>query len=254
MGVLRGLLADLADLVLPSMCAGCGARPAPVVCARCVAALTAARPHRAMPDPSPPGLPPCTAFGDYDGVLRELLLGYKERGRHDAARPLAALLAESVSAAVEAAQPVLLVPVPATARAARQRYGDHVHRLARLAARALRARGRPVRVTAALRALPRPDSAGLDSATRLALAQQTFRVRPRCVPAVRRAVEAGVALVIVDDIITTGATLATVATRLGDIGVDIRNAAVIAATRRRAVVDPARRLGDSVGNGLGNKG
>jgi len=230
------LAAALADLVLPSSCAGCAAPGRPVVCPTCAATLALARPHATRPIPAPPELPRCAALAGYEGVLRELLLGYKERGRHDAGPVLAALLAEVVAAAVGPPSPVLLVPVPATARAARQRYGDHMHRLARLAARSLRQRGWPVRATAALRALPRPDSAGLDSAARLALADQTFRVPRQRALAVRQAVAAGAAVVLVDDIVTTGATLSAVATRLGDCGVPVHCAAVLAATARRRTV------------------
>jgi predicted amidophosphoribosyltransferase len=235
--VLRETVAALADLVLPSSCAGCGAQAEPAVCAACAAELFSARPHPTRPTPAPVGLPPCVALAAYDGVLRELLLAYKERGRHDATRALGALLAETVAAAVDRAVPaVLLIPVPATARAARLRYGDHMLRLARAAAGALRARGWPVAVAGALRAVPRPDSAGLDTAARVALAADTFRVRRQPAAAVRRAVGAGAVVVLVDDIVTTGATLGAAATRLGDIGIPVHLAAVLAATALRRTV------------------
>src|SRR5690606_40735344 len=61
------------------------------VCRDCVADLAALRPHPTRPQPSPVGLPPCAALGDYDGALRGLILAYKERGRHPPARPLGRL-------------------------------------------------------------------------------------------------------------------------------------------------------------------
>ncbi|MGC1213538.1 MAG: ComF family protein, partial [Micromonospora sp.] len=134
---LGGLWADLTDLVLPAACAGCGDRPPGMrhgFCPRCVEELESLRPAPARPTPAPPGLPPCVALGPYAGALREGLLAYKERGRHGLARPLGALLAEVVAAAVGTTGPVTLVPVPDTARAARARYGDHLDRLARHAA------------------------------------------------------------------------------------------------------------------------
>jgi predicted amidophosphoribosyltransferase len=154
------------------------------VCGECEAAVVSLVPHPVRPVPAPPGLPPCAALGGYEGVLRELLLAYKERGRHGLAGPLGALLAEVVAAFGEA--PVLLVPVPDTARAARRRHGDHVARLARHAAARLRAAGRPAAVANPLRALPRPDSAGLDSAARAAVAAGAFRVRPGAAAGSRR--------------------------------------------------------------------
>jgi Predicted amidophosphoribosyltransferases len=238
--VLAGTWADLADLVLPAECAGCRGTRLPLrrgLCADCAAELVALRPVGVRPTPAPPGLPDCLALGDYDGVVRETLLSYKERGRHGLARPLGRLLAEVVAAAVGTPRPVLLVPVPATARASRARYGDHVRRLARHAAARLRRAGWPAAVAQPLRALPRPDSATLDSAGRAAAAATAFRTRPARLPALRR-VAAGRTVVVVDDIVTTGATLAAVTRVLAGAGVAVHAAAVLAATVRRGRSGP----------------
>ncbi|SCL35300.1 Predicted amidophosphoribosyltransferases [Micromonospora pallida] len=227
-----GLWADLADLVLPVECAGCrtrGARLRHGFCADCVATLGGLRPASVRPDPAPVGLPPCVALGPYDGALREALLAYKERGRHGLARPLGGLLAEVVAAAVGEVRPVLLVPVPDTAAAARARYGDHLGRLARHAADRLRRAGWPVRVRRPVRALPRPDSVGLDSAGRAAAAASAFRLRAW--PPVGPVDPAGT-VVLLDDILTTGATLAAVGRTLDAAGLSPAVAAVLAATRR----------------------
>ncbi|MFF4893313.1 ComF family protein [Micromonospora chersina] len=225
---LGGLWSDLTDLVLPAGCAGCAER-APGLrqgfCPRCVGELEWLRPAPTRPDPAPPGLPPCVALGPYGGALREGLLAYKERGRHGLARPLGALLAEVVAAAVGPRRAVTLVAVPDTARAARARYGDHLDRLARHAADRLRAAGWPVRVLRPLRALPRPDSVALDSAGRAAAAEAAFRLR--------RAGGADGVVVLLDDIVTTGATLAAVSRVLRDAGMTPNAAAVLAATQKR---------------------
>ena len=124
-----GLWSDLADLVLPVECAGCrgtGLRLRYGVCAGCAALLESLRPRPVRPTPAPAGLPRCIALGAYDEVLRQTLLSYKERGRHGLARPLGRLLAEVVAqAAGGTARPVLLVPVPSTAKAVRQRKLQH---------------------------------------------------------------------------------------------------------------------------------
>lgn len=227
--------ADLADLVLPAECAGCRGARLPLrqgVCPACAAELAALRPTRVRPTPAPPGLPDCVALGAYHGVVREALLSYKERGRHGLARPLGRLLAEVVAEAVGPRGPVLLVPVPATARSARARYGDHLRRLARHAAVRLRAAGWPVAVASPLRALPRPDSATLDSAGRAAAAAAAFRTRAWRLPAARRAA-AGRTVVVIDDIVTTGATLAAITRSLVGAGIPVSAAAVLAATVRR---------------------
>ncbi|GIJ26981.1 hypothetical protein Vqi01_21430 [Micromonospora qiuiae] len=229
--MLGGLWTDLADLVLPAECAGCreqrpGLRRA--MCPECVRVLGALRPGPVRPVPAPPGLPPCYALGAYGGPLRESLLAYKDHGRHTLARPLGELLAEVVAAAVGTAGPVLLVPVPDTPAAARARYGDHLGRMTRHCARRLRTAGWPVRVRRPVRAAPRPDSVTLDSAGRAAAAGNAFRVRPGTGP-----VPSGTTVVLLDDIVTTGATLAAISRVLAAQGLPPSLAAVLAATQKR---------------------
>ncbi|WP_262286564.1 ComF family protein [Micromonospora sp. MA102] len=225
---LGGLWSDLTDLVLPAGCAGCGERVPGLrqgFCPGCARELEALTPAPTRPDPAPAGLPPCVALGPYAGPLRNGLLAYKERGRHGLARPLGALLAEVVAAAAGGRRPVTLVAVPDTAGAARARYGDHLDRLTRHAAARLGAAGWPVRVLRPLRALPRPDSVALDSAGRAAAAEAAFRLRRT----------GGVAgpVVLLDDIVTTGATLAAVSRLLREAGMTPKAAAVLAATQKR---------------------
>lgn len=234
-----GVWSALVDLVLPAGCAGCaravGRRGG--LCGDCATALAAARPQRVRPSPEPPGLPRCVALAAYAGSLREAILAYKERGRHTLAGPLGDRLADVVGAALGAATgPVLLVPVPATAAAARDRYGDHMLRLSRRAARTLARRGRPAGVACPVRARPRPDSAHLSGVDRMRAAESAFVLVPGRLPAVRAAVRTGARLVVVDDVVTTGATLAAVAARLREAALDPQVAAVLAATQRRVAV------------------
>lgn len=229
---------SLAELILPAGCAGCGADREPLAygaCAGCAAALHRLVPAAACPYPVPAGLPRCVAVGGYDGVLREVLLAYKERGRHRLARPLGVLLAGAVVEVLggRPATPVVLLPVPSTARAVRQRQGDHLARLTRHAAHRLRSAGWAVSVQQPLRALPRPDSALLDRAGRAAAAAAFLRLRPARLAALRRASAVG-PVVVLDDVITTGATLAAVAGRLAEVQVPVAGAAVLAQTRLRS--------------------
>lgn len=245
---LSGLGADLADLVLPSACAGCGAARVPLrfgACAGCAAALEALTPFQTAPMPPPPGMPSCTAVGPYEGPLRAALLAYKEKGRHRLARPLGALLAVAVAEAARRGgagrgTPVCLVPVPSTAAAARERHGDHMARLAAHAVRRLRVAGWNADVAQPLRALPRPDSALLDIAQRATAAENSLRIKDVRIPISRRRPTMRGTLIVVDDIVTTGATLAAVTRRFREAEMQVTGAAVLAATRLRSARSPIR--------------
>ncbi|HTF09835.1 MAG TPA: ComF family protein [Asanoa sp.] len=222
--------------MLPAECAGCRTPHVPLrhgACPDCAAALAALRPSPVRPQPAPPGLPPCVAVGEYAGPLRESLLAYKERGRVSLATPLGVLLAEAVAAAAGGVRrPVLLLPVPSTAAAVRERHGDHVRRLADRAAKTLRRAGWPAAVAQPLRALPKPDATHLDSAQRAIAAAAAFRARPGRMDRARRAAS-GRAVVVVDDIVTTGATLAALTAILIRAEIPVAAAAILAATRKR---------------------
>lgn len=114
---MRGLLSDLAGVVMPVECAGCGQERA-VLCDSCRAALCggasgqgavggalrgsagASVATRSRPVPEPVGLPPVYAAAGYWGPARAVLLAHKEQGVLPLARPLGAALALGVRAAL----------------------------------------------------------------------------------------------------------------------------------------------------------
>jgi predicted amidophosphoribosyltransferase len=227
-------VAGLSDLLFAGGCGGCAQPGRGSLCGACRAELASGYPGPTRPTPAPPGLPPCYALGEYAGVLREVLVGYKDRGRYPLSTPLGALLADVVAATgVERSRPLLLVPIPDAPAAARARYGDHLRRLTTVAVATLRRAGWRAAPAPALAARPKTDSTHLDPAARALAAAGAFRPRERVLAALARAADTGAAVVLVDDILTTGATLAAAARVLDRGGVAVRAAAVLAATRRR---------------------
>jgi predicted amidophosphoribosyltransferase len=229
----QSLPAALADLVLPRTCAGCGL-PGPMLCRRCAALL--AVPRVATPRRFPEGFPPTVAAGGYAGPVRPAVIAFKERGRAELARPLGAALALAVAAVMAgvpgpAPGPVQLVPVPSTAAALRTRGRDHVRELTACAVAELRAAGVAAEEVRLLRRRGRlRDSAGLSAAQRRANLTGTFVAGRR---------SAGGLLVLVDDVVTTGATLTEAAATLAAMQAVGRSpgdppvlAAVVAATPR----------------------
>lgn len=205
MGVtrLRAALAAAGDLVLPGTCAGCD-RPGPVICPRCrgeVAGLALPTLGPVTPRPVPPGWPGCTGTVRYAGVTARLARAFKDGERRDLAEPLGRLLADAVGRAVAGAVDpgtTLVVPVPSSPAAVRRR-GDQPTLL--LARRVPWVLGRGFEARAVLR-MDRgtADQAGLDRAARLANLDGVMRV-PR--PSLVR----GRRCVLVDDVLTSGATL-----------------------------------------------
>ncbi|WP_040781842.1 ComF family protein [Nocardia pneumoniae] len=210
----------LLDLVLPAVCAGCG-RSGADWCADCADAL-AGPPVRVWPR-TDPGVP-CWALGPYAGPARRAVLAAKERGRRDLAEPLGVALAGGLAALRSARRPLVLVPAPSRGVAARRRGGDPVLRSARVASRWLP----DSRVVALLRLRPGVrDSVGLTPAQR----SRNLGGRVTTVP-VRAAdlgIPANAEVVVVDDVLTTGATARESVRALALIGLPTRGVLVTCA-------------------------
>jgi len=222
------LLTDAAlGLAAARPCAGCRGPGGPwcVTCAATVAGPAVDADLR----PWPPGLPRVTARSAYAGPLREALVAFKDHGRWSLRAPLGSALAIAVSALlVDAADPscVTLVPVAGSPGSVRARDGDHVRELATVAARVLRARGVDVRLAGVLRpGRRRLDQVGLGRAAR------ADNLRGSMLATTAAAGLVGV--VLVDDLVTTGSTLAEATRALGRAGAAPIGAAVVAATRTR---------------------
>lgn len=197
-----GLFAALADLVVPSLCAGCG-RPGPVLCALCRASFG---------HPAPVGrLADVHALARYQGVAREVVLAYKERRAFELARPLGELLGAGV-AELWGDEPLWLVPAPSRVWASSARGGPHMARLARGAART-----RPGWIAAPMLRLAASarDSVGLTAADRVVNLAGRVRMDPAWRPG------DGQRVVLLDDVLTTGATVSACLRTLRATGVDV---------------------------------
>jgi predicted amidophosphoribosyltransferase len=222
---------EISGLVLPVDCGGCG-RPRTALCEECVRALYGSAARRVRPDPEPGGLPVVHAAARYEDAVRAALLGHKERGALGLAGALGRALAGAVRASAPyapGAGPLLLVPVPSARSAVRARGHDPARRIALAASAELRGAGSPARVLSVLRQRRAvADQAGLGARQRLTNLSGALAVVPGGV----RLLEGG-RVVLVDDLMTTGASLVEASRAISEarqfVGPGVLSAAVVAA-------------------------
>jgi ComF family protein len=201
----------LVDLILPPVCAGCG-REGDVLCPRCRRSL-----HRRLSEPAgaPLGLPVsipaglvqlewCAAFS---GPVRASIHALKYGGERRLVQPLAHAMAERWSRA--GAGGALLTWVPVHAERRRQRGFDQAEELCREAAARLALPVDPLLVreerTRAQHALGRTARAGNVSGAFVARHASGMEL-------------AGHWIVLIDDVVTTGSTMAACAAALREAG------------------------------------
>ncbi len=206
-GLMLGLVRALLDLLLPPRCAGCG-REGETLCPRCSRPLVR---RRGEPAGAPLGLPVALPAGlvqlewcaMYSGPVRASLHALKYRGERRLGEPLGRAMAERWRRAGRGAELVTWVPVHRSRQ--RERGFDQAEALARVVAEEL---GLPVerclvrrQRTTAQHSLGRRARAG----NTVGAFDASERVRARM---------QGRWLLLVDDIVTTGATLSACAAAL----------------------------------------
>lgn len=235
---------DLARLVLPVECPGCRL-PDEILCEACAATLT--RPVRRCEQDVPrldkmDGWPPLPVWTvtTYTGPVRGVVVAWKDRGRRD----LTARLVAAARRAGEEAAPALggrasgragghsgtalwtgslhVVPVPSTPAARRRRGADLVGVLAAGVTEGLTAGGLPAQTAPVLRRRAAADQVGLGARAR---GGNTSGIALR-----RQADVRGRWHVLVDDVVTTGSTLAACCRALEAAGGLVLGAVVLAAT------------------------
>lgn len=197
----------LLDLLLPPRCPGCR-REGSVLCIACAAPL-----RRRLSEPAgvplgapvelPAGLVQLEWCAMYSGAVRSALHAFKYDGERRLATPLGEALAARWQRAAAGGELIAWVPVHASRR--RERGFDQAEELARETAARLGLPARGVlerrQNTAAQHALDQGARAGNTAAAFVVRSEEASTVNGRWV-------------VVVDDIVTTGATLASCASAL----------------------------------------
>ncbi len=210
----------LVDLAVGDECGGCG-RPGLPWCRRCERRIhdvpVLVRPRVSV------GVP-VWALGRYRQPHARAIVELKEHGRRDLAEPIGRALADGVRTLagwgeLPDADRLHLIPAPTRAIPARRRGGDTVTAFAGVAADRL---GPGVCVTPMLRTsgITR-DSMGLDARARASNMAGSIRLR-------RRAAISDGTSILVDDVMTTGATAAESVKVLARVGVSVACVVVVA--------------------------
>lgn len=232
--------AAIADFLIPPTCLACH-RPLSThnaVCAGCWSKIDFIRAplcdRLGLPMPFDVGGPMISAAAEadppiydraravarFDGVMRDLVHDLKFRDRHDARRLFGRWLAEAGAELLADAQ--LVIPVPLTrTRLISRRFNQS----AILAQEIARITGRRHEPMALVRARRTPPQVGLTRAQRKENVAGAFAV-----PDAMHAAVAGAKIVLVDDVVTTGATVSACARTLkaaGAVRVDILALAMV---------------------------
>lgn len=214
LAILRPAALDALAVLLPVECAGCGARDRSL-CRQCRKALAPTVTRR---DVGVGARLDVWAGLAYHGEVRAVLLALKTQQRVDTARALAPALAAAVrcAAAETGTSGIEVVAIPGTRAAYRRRGYDPVRLLI---SRAGLGASRVFRA-----ARPHAAQKKLGVSERDRNLRGTMRLRTRV---------AGRRILLIDDVVTTGATLREAARVLREGGAEVVGAAVVASTPRR---------------------
>jgi predicted amidophosphoribosyltransferase len=221
-GTAARLIGEAADLVLGRNCLACS-EPGPELCTACLAKVRSSpRVYSALPHL---GIPNVAATA-YSGTARRLLLTYKEDGHRSLAGPLGVLLADAIQEVVPATtgSPTTLVQVPGHRRPTRG--FSALAAIVRAAQANLISRGLPVEAASVLRSRVDYPSAKLLTREQRHQHLAGAFTAPR---AGGRSMRLTGRVIVVDDIVTTGATIDEALRALAAARIHASGVAVIAA-------------------------
>lgn len=230
---LRELWLDALALLWPTECVACGA-PDRDCCDACLAEVRGGRGEAAW-GRTPAGVT-ATVAGPYAGPLRALLVALKHSGRTGFARELGARLHAPLRAACNRAGGTsvpLIVTVPSRSARVRERGYRHVDLLVRAALR-VEARAHPGREHPRLAPRVLRAQRGRTSQVGLSAAERHRNAALIEVgPSARRHLR-GREVVLVDDVVTTGATVLAASRALSEAGARVIAVVALCAVERRS--------------------
>lgn len=169
---------------------------------------------------NPPPFAWARAIGRYDDPLRLAIQRFKYQGDFNLDKPLARLLYDALQQALHDFRPDLLVAVPLHPSRLRQRSYNQALLLARVLGRRMQV---PAPARLLLRSLPTPSQLGLKAIERRRNLRGAFTVRGTL---------DGERILLIDDVMTTGATARECSRTLLDAGASTVAVAVLARAAR----------------------
>lgn len=196
-----GMITEIIDLAFPSVCLACGKKPKPL-CQGCTPVFSISREQGGL-----------IYAAELDDAMLAILAHLKDKNRTSLIKPLAKGVAPGLQLAIEQTRPTLLVCPPSSKKNFRKRGFNPAKEIFRLA--------KPNSLMLTDRALgfvsqPK-DQRLLRAAERLENAQNRYRCRIT-----------GERVLLVDDVMTTGATLASAANAIEDSGNQVVGKCVVA--------------------------
>lgn len=190
------------DWVFPAQCSGCG-RVDRLFCEQCIAAITTVAQHNPVV-----GLDQFVSVGDHQGPLRKAIHDLKYNHRPQLHYPLGQLLAATILKQTWTFD--LIIPVPLHSTRNIQRGYNQAKILATVVANDLEYQTLPHILQRTRHTMPQ---VGKSSQERLSNVQGAFAIPTEYTPLIRDR-----HILLIDDVCTTGATLAACADALRDAG------------------------------------